>query len=259
MKNDNPLNSSLFFWSTAREYLHHYLPDVRKTSANTVTAYRNSLNQYINYLEQQKKYLRKNISFADFSRNNLKEYMDWMLNDKLLAPKTCNLRITAIHSMLEYASNECNELMTSYLSACSIKCLKTSNGPIEFFEAAQMKALLSAPDTTKVTERRNQMMLILMYDLAARVSELLHLKVSNLHLKSEIPYVTVFGKGRKYRNIPIMGKTQQHLERYLREFHSLQIVDSYLFYAVTHGESHCLSTDTMEAMLKRYVKSWIWQ
>ena len=83
MKNDNPLNSSLFFWSTAREYLHHYLPDVRKTSANTVTAYRNSLNQYINYLEQQKKYLRKNISFADFSRNNLKEYMDWMLNDKL--------------------------------------------------------------------------------------------------------------------------------------------------------------------------------
>jgi site-specific recombinase XerD len=131
--------------------------------------------------------------------------------------------------------------------------VKAPAGPIEFFEPSQMKALLSAPDIAKKTERRNQMMLILMYDLAVRISELLDLKVNNLHLNSSIPYITVYGKGRKYRNIPIMAKTQQHLVRYLKEFHNPQQADSQLFYAVSYGERHRLSVDTVEAMLKRYV------
>jgi site-specific recombinase XerD len=256
MKKNN-LNSSLVFWDTAKEYLYHYLPDVRKASPNTVAAYQSCLNHYIDYLEQQKACLRKNISFSDFNRERIKEYMDWMLNERLLAPKTCNLRLTAIHSLLEYASNEYAELMPSYLSVCSVKNIKTSSKPIEFFEPSQTKALLSAPNTTKKTERRNQMMLILLYDTAARVSELLSMKINSLHLSSEIPYVTIYGKGRKYRNIPLMNKTQQHLKLYLKEFHNPLRSDDPLFYAVTHGERHSLSTDTMEVMLKRYVKECI--
>ena len=252
MKTDGFFNNSQLFWDMAREYIHHYLPDIRKSSPNTVASYRNSLNHYIDYLERQIQILRKNISFADFSRDNLKGYMDWMLNDGLLAPKTCNLRLTAIHSLLEYASNEQKELMSSYISACSVKGVKTLAGPIEFFEPSQMKALLSAPDTTKKTERRNQMMLILMYELAARVSELLDIKVSSLHVNSTVPYITLLGKGRKYRNIPIMAKTQQHLSRYMKEFHNPQYADSPLFYATTYGERHRLSADTVESMLKRY-------
>jgi site-specific recombinase XerD len=253
VKNNSLLSNSQLFWDIASEYIHHYLTDVRKSSPNTVAAYRNALNHYIDYLEEQKQLLRKNISFANFCRDNLKGYMDWMLNDKKLAPNTCNLRLTAVHSLMEYASNEQKELMPPYLSACSVKGIKTSTGPIEFFETSQMKALLSAPDTTKKTERRNQMMLIMMYDLAARVSELLDLKVNSLHLNSAVPYATVYGKGRKYRNIPLMVKTQQHLARYLKEFHNPQQADSYLFYATTYGERHRLSSDTVETMLKQYV------
>jgi site-specific recombinase XerD len=249
----NSLNSSVVFWNTAKEYLYHNLPDIRKTSANTIAAYRNSLNGFIDYLERQKKHSRKDISFEMFSRDNIKDYMDWMLNIRSLAPKTCNLRLTAIHSLLEYASNEYAELMAVYLNACSVKGAKVPDRPIEFFETPQMKAILSAPDISKKTERRNQMMLILLYDTAVRVSELLSLRVDSLHLNSAVPYVMVCGKGRKYRNIPLMDKTQKHLERYLKEFHSPPKSDAPLFYAVTHGEKHHLSADTMEAMLKRYV------
>ena len=254
MKNDKLVDSASVFWNLAKEYLHHHLPNVRKISANTVASYRDSLNHYIDYLENQKLCQRKQLCFANFDRKYIKDYMDWMLNSKKLAPKTCNLRITAIRSLLEYAANEHNELMATYLSVCSVKSIKTPAGPIEFFESSQMKALLSAPDTTRKTERRNQMMLILMYDLAVRVSELLDLKLSSLHLSSDVPYVTIYGKGRKYRNIPLMAKTQQHLNRYLKEFHLSPQANSYLFYATTHGERHRLSADTMESMLNRYSK-----
>jgi integrase/recombinase XerD len=253
MKKDSS-RSSLVFWDTAKKYLYHHLLDIRKVSPNTIASYRDGLNSYIDYLEQQKNLSRKNISFSDFSRENMNDYLDWMLNVRKLAEKTCNLRLTAIHSMLEYASNEYAELMPIYLNACSIKGVKVSSNPIEFFERKQMQALLTAPDTSKKTERRNQMMLILMYDTAARVSELLDLTGSSLHMNSVIPYITIYGKGRKYRNIPLMDRTQQHLKRYLNEFHPSLEKDEPLFYCITYGKRHRLSADTMECMLKKYVK-----
>jgi len=256
MKKDS-LHSNLVFWDMAKEYLYHHLPDIRKASSNTIASYRDGLNSYIDYLEQQKRLNRKAISFSDYSRKNMIDYLDWMLNVRKLAKKTCNLRLTAIHSMLEYASSEHTELMALYLNACSVKGVKVSARPIEFLGRRQMQALLSAPDTAKKTERRNQMMLILMYDTAARVTEMLELTIGNLHMNSEIPYVTIYGKGRKYRNIPLMDKTQQHLWRYINEFHPTMGKDQMLFYAITYGERHRLSTDTMETMLKRYTRKCI--
>lgn len=256
MKKDSS-QSSLIFWDTAKEYLYHYLPDIRKASPNTIASYRDSLNSYIDYLVQKKNLNRKVISFSDCSRENINDYFDWILNVRKLAEKTCNLRLTAIHSMLEYASNEYSELMAVYLSACSVKGVKVASRPIVFFERKQMQTLLTAPDISKKTERRNQMMLILLYDTAVRVSELLELKRGSLHMDSEIPYITIYGKGRKYRNIPLMNKTQHHLKRYLNEFHLPNDKDEPLFYCVTYEKKHRLSVDTMETMLKKYTKKCI--
>jgi len=204
---------SAVFWKMAKDYVDHRLPDIRKASPNTVTAYRNSLNKYIDYLESVKGIRRSDICFSDFSRVNLTDYLDWMLNAKKLAYKTCNLRITAIHALLEYSANEnSTDLMAIYLEAKGVKGLKVSSNPIEYFENYQMKALLAAPDISTQTGQRNQMMLILYYDTAARISELIEMTLGQLHLDANVPYLTILGKGRKYRNIPLMDKTVGHLK-----------------------------------------------
>lgn len=41
---------SSFFWNSASEYLNNELPNIRKKSLNTVEAYRQSLNRYIDFL-----------------------------------------------------------------------------------------------------------------------------------------------------------------------------------------------------------------
>ena len=248
----NKQTDSLYFWNTASEFLNHYLPDIRRSSPNTVEAYRCSLNHYIDYLEIERKVNRKEVSFMHFGRGYIKEFMSWMNKTKGLAPKTCNLRLTAIHSLMEYASSECTDLMALYLESCSIKGMKTPQKPIEFFEKNVMSALMNAPDITKKIERRNQMMLIFLYDTAARISEMIGIRVCDLHFDVDIPYATLYGKGRKYRSIPLMEKTQEHLKRYLVEFHKDDNTSIPLFYVVTHGEKHKLSADTLEKMLKRY-------
>jgi len=242
------------FWNTAQAFIHHHLPDIRRVSQNTVLSYRDGINAYIDYLETEKNIRRKDICFNDFSKETLIAYLDWLLNCRSLKPKTCNLRITAVRSFLEYASDRHPELMALYVSANSMRAVKTKMNPIEFFEKNQMKAILAAPGIHSRTGRRNQMMLILLYDTAARVSEILELSVGSLHLSSEVPYVVIHGKGDKYRNIPLMSKTKEHLKRYLSEFHPIQSGDAPLFYAVTYGEKHHLSQDTLEKLIKDCAK-----
>ena len=257
MKNrKNPSADSRVFWNMSKDFISHRLPEIRKASNNTVKSYREGLNKFIDYLEEEKHIARSELTFEDFSRANITDFLDWLLNTKKYVEKTCNLRITAINALLEYAANEDSEnFMGIYLEARTVKCLKVHAGPIEYFESCQMKALLAAPDTKTKTGRRNQMMLILYYDTAARISELLEMTMKQLHLDAETPYLTIFGKGRKYRNIPLMDKTVSHLRRYIKEFHSVYGPDTPLFYAQTHGIQHPLSNDTVETMLKKYTLS----
>lgn len=252
----NRAEDSAFFWSVAAEFLNSYLPDIRRASGNTVASYRNCLNRYIDYLESEKGFKRKDISFKMLDREYIKEYMSWMHRIAQLAPKTCNLRLTALHSLLEYASQECIDITPICIGSGTIKGVRLTQTPIEFFEREIMAALMAAPDIHKKLERRNQMMLIFLYDTAARVSEALNVKLCDLHIDVPIPHVTFLGKGRKYRNVPLMDSTMAHLRRYLREFHGHECENTGapLFYATTHGKAHRLSADTFEKMIKRYAK-----
>lgn len=254
MKNKKrKMDKSMQFWTLSKRFVSHQLPEIRKASPNTVKAYRDGINGFIDYLESVKHIRRETMTFEDFSRTNITDFMDWMLNVKKYAEKTCNLRVTAIHSLLEFAAHEDSEnLMSIYLGACTVKGIKVNSGPIEYFEGCQVKALLAAPNPGTRVGRRNQMMLILYYDTAARIAELLEMKVGQLHLDAETPYLTILGKGRKYRNIPLMDKTVRHLIMYLKDYHHDRDPDSPLFYARTYGEIHPLSHDTVEKMIRSY-------
>lgn len=252
----SPSNDSVYFWNTSKRFISHRLPDIRKSSPDTIKAYRTSLNKFIDYLESEKHIQREQISFIYFSKDNITDYLDWMLNTKKYAHKTCNLRITAIHSLLEYASEENSlELMPIYLEAKRVKGLRVNSNPIEYFEEYQMKALLSSPDPKTKIGRRNQVLLLLYYDTAARISELLTMTIDQLHLDAKVPYLTILGKGRKYRSIPLMDKTVRHLKHYLKEYHQGNHPSAPLFYARTHGKIHPLSNDTVELMIKNYSKA----
>lgn len=246
---------NVFFWETARRFLDYELLKIRKKSLNTVAAYRASLNICIDYLENVKGIQRENICFSDLGKENLKEYLMWMAEDKKWGPKTCNLRMTAIRSLLSYASEECIDITPLSASSKTIQSLSAPAGEIEYFEDYQMEAILNAPGTEKQSERRNKMLLILGYDAAMRIGEMTKLKVGSLFLDAEKPYIRILGKGEKCRSVPLMGKTVQHLRRYIREFHGdIPDMEAPLFYSVTHGRIHGLSDDGIQKVLKKYTE-----
>lgn len=241
------------FWETASRYLDHHLGVMRDVSPNTVESYRSSLNGYIDYLAEVVGVERKAIDFESFGKENLARYLEWMRTERRLAPRTCNLRMTAIRSMLEYAAGEGADLMPLYAASCTIPMVPVPSREIEYLEPEALKALLAAPGGGNRTDRRNRMILILLYDTGARVAEAVHLKVGDLHMDLEVPYVSLLGKGRRHRNVPLMERTVGHLRKYLAEFHPGEPhADWPLFYSRSHGQVHGLSSDTFEKMIRKY-------
>ena len=86
------------------------------------------------------------------------------LNKNGNAETTCNNRLAAIRAYLWYVAVA--------LTASHVPFLKVTKLTREVISEEDLKALLSAPPNTKIG-RRDQMILILLYDSAIRVSELL--------------------------------------------------------------------------------------
>ena len=142
-----------------------------------------------------------------------------------------------------------SDIVGGNTDVCAVRKLKEEKHPIEYLQPAATAAILDAYGTEKAKHRRNRMLLILMYDTGARVQELSDLNVSSLHLNVQHAYVTLIGKGKKSRNVPILEKTVQHMLVFLRDFHP-KGDEAPLFYSILGGRKQRLSTDSISMILK---------
>jgi site-specific recombinase XerD len=240
------------FWAFARDYLHAYLPRSRQLSPTTIQAYRISLECFLGYLSEVEHVEREHVTFEHFERAHLKAWLAWMSEQKGYAPKTITLRLSAIKTFLAYSSQEDITLVALSQAAQALQAPASPRTPIEHLTQDQTRAVLAAFTGTSAKSRRNRMLLILLYDTAARVSEITDLRLHDLCLSAP-GHLTLTGKRNKTRTVPITQQTIEHLGVYLAEFHPDQArlpAHRPVFYSHHHGKPTALSTDTVAAVLK---------
>lgn len=78
-----------------------------------------------------------------------------------------------------------------------------------------LAAIFTAPKADRIG-RRDQMIMILLYDTAIRLSELTGMLLSDTNLAVAEPYVRVRGKGNKDRIVALSDKAVKHLRHYIQ-------------------------------------------
>ncbi|MCD8316906.1 MAG: site-specific integrase [Eggerthellaceae bacterium] len=240
------------FWSLARTWLYSYLPSVRNLSQTTIEAYRLSLENYLEYLDEEMSVNGDMITFEFFEREYLRGWLKWMQDKKQYSPRTIQLRITSMKSFLRYCRSEDIGLGALYEAASELRAPKPETISIEYFEEDELKSILSAYNGQSEKSRRNKALLIILYETAARVSELANIRLADIST-DEPPKIYLSGKGSKTRVVPLTKAACEHLKLYLDEFHSgntFKDKSRPLFYSLHHGMPEPLSVDAIARILK---------
>lgn len=170
-------------------------------------------------------------------------------------PRTCNLRLSAIKTFLCYCARHAITIESVSRDILSLPPKKVRKNKIEYMSNKAAMAIMNAPDSRRIMGRRNMAMLTLLYDSAARVQELVDIKVGDLYLNEKSgtngdSFVTLHGKGDKFRNVTLSPKTTKLIQSYLNEFHPQKDGRAPLFYTRRTGSLWPLSVDSVSRVLK---------
>ncbi len=234
-----------------RNFLTIYLQDRRKASIHTIKSYRTTWNHLLDFVAAEKSISVLNVTLKCIYRDMVEAFLHKSANT---SDATYNNRLAAIKAFFTYAS-ACNpEYISHYSEISLIKSRKQDIfAKVDYMTETAIAAIMEVPDTSKDLGIRDQFFMILMYDTGARIQEMLNIRICDIKVGS-MPTITLYGKGRKTRIVPVMPKTVSHLERYLKIFHTgvSEHSTDLLFYSIRNGIKNGICDDTMRIRLQKY-------
>lgn len=243
------------FFKHVRSFLMVYLPKNRCYSPNTVKAYRDTINLFRIFMQEQKKVPFTNITFELITHTLVYEFMEWLQVERNCSISTRNQRLAAFKSFLHYCANEDPCVAVIYMDVQEVTALRNVTKGISYMSQNALKSILAQPDAQTQIGLRDRFLMILMYDTGGRIQEILDIKLNDIALNADIPCIYLHGKGNKIRTVPLMDKTILHLKEYLKKFHpsdSSKSNNGCVFYTVIKGVKGAMSSDNVSVFLKKY-------
>ena len=245
------------FFKHVRGFLTVFLPKIKCYSAHTVKAYRDTLNLFRKFMFEEKKISFTSINFDLINHGVIYKFLEWLQITRGCEVATKNLRLVALKSFFSYCAMEDPALMAINLDVQNVKPQRVIRTRVDYMSETALKTLLDQPNLNAKCGLRDRFFMILLYDSGARIQEILDLMLKDIHLNDPTPCLYLTGKGNKTRLVPLMDKTIEHLNQYMKSYHPDGYLnnDQYLFYTVIKGKKGQMSDDNVSCFLKRYAES----
>ncbi|MEJ6792880.1 MAG: site-specific tyrosine recombinase XerD [Lacinutrix sp.] len=200
-------------WQNALKDYQLYLKIERGLSNNSISNYSFDVKKLINYLEDNSII----VSPLIISKETIQQFI-------YTIAKTVNARsqsrvISGLKGFFNYLVFE-NYRKTNPLD--TIDSPKIGRKLPDTLSEQEINKLINAIDLSKPQGERNRAILELLYGCGLRVSELTHLKISDLFFDEG--FIKVTGKGDKQRFVPIINTTQKYINIYKSEIRNHQTI-----------------------------------
>ena len=146
-------------------------------------------------------------------------------------------------------------VLDGYMEADPTELLESPKQPQhlpEVLSTAEVDMLERAIDLLKWEGHRNRAIIEVLFSCGLRVSELTHLKLSNLYREEQ--FVRVMGKGSKERLVPISPKALQELDYWFADRNQMKIKEGEEDYVFLNRRGAHLTRTMILIMIKNYAR-----
>lgn len=184
-----------------------YLRLERALSNNSIDAYIGDVGKLMQYFDA----INEDLPVREISTGQLKSFLVW-LHELGVLPNTQARIISGLKAYFGYL------VLENIIPADPSELLeapKFRRKLPDVLSVQEINELIAAIDVSTAEGMRNKTIMEVLYGCGLRVSELTHLKISDLN--TELEFIKVTGKGNKERIIPIGGTALKFLRIYITE------------------------------------------
>jgi integrase/recombinase XerD len=191
-----------------------YLRIERSLSPNSVEAYLNDVRKLHQYILKHK----EEINPADLTYGDLSDFIMFTAgNDD--APRTQARLISGIRSFCRYMITE--NIIAEDPSAL-IESPRTGMKLPEVLSVAEIDRMVNAIDLSTPEGHRNRAIIETMYGCGLRVSELVSMRLTDIHRNEG--FISVTGKGNKQRLVPLGSVALKEIDNYMQRRMTLPVI-----------------------------------
>jgi site-specific recombinase XerD len=220
----------------------------RRASPHTIASYRDTFRLLLHFAQAHLGTAPAALTLPAIDAPFICAFLDHVEHARGNTARTRNVRLAAIHAFIRYVALNEPAQLEQCRRILAIPTKRYERRPIAFLCHEEIDALLAAPDVKTWIGRRDRMLLVVAVQTGLRVSELTHLRRTDVVLESGA-HVRCEGKGRKQRCTPLTPATTAALTTWLREREG-QATDP-LF---PGARGTMLSRDAVERLVQRHVK-----
>ena len=195
-------------------FFQEYLVVHRGLSQNTIMAYRDALKLFFSIESTRQDKFSINLTLEDLNAESVLVFLSQIENDRKNSIVTRNLRLAALKTFCLYLSTKDILRISEYQKIMAIPLKRAPRKVVDYLEVNEIKLILESIDRTEFNGQRDYVLLNLLYNTGARVQEICDLKVNSISF-GHVPVITIVGKGKKTRHVPIWPETAKLLQNYL--------------------------------------------
>ena len=190
-----------------------FLVRQRALSPCTIAAYRDSFSLLLCFAQKRLGKSPVDLNIGDLTPDLISSFLDHLEDDRGNSVRSRNARLAAIRSFLKFVATRQVCILHTLEQVLAIPMKRFDRPILGFLSREVMGALLDAQAQSWLGQR-DRLLLGLLYNTGARVSEITGIKVEDISLTTT-PWVRLRGKGRKQRTIPLWKTSVKDIKRWL--------------------------------------------
>jgi site-specific recombinase XerD len=202
------------FPALVQAFFTEYLTQQRALSPHTVATYRDAFMLFLDFAQT---YLGRSpaaMNLTDITSDLILAFLDHLEHERHNTVRSRNARLAALRAFLKFAARRDVSSLNVIERSLGVPMKRFERPMLGFLSREEMLAVIGTTNETWISQR-DHLLLGMLYNTGARVSEIIGVQVSDVVLDGAA-CVHLHGKGRKQRTVPLWRSMVKEAKAWLK-------------------------------------------